>query len=240
MNAIILAAGMGTRLRSVVDDCPKGLIAFDGETLVARSVRLLRAHGIGAITIVAGYRAERYHAFAAAQANIGVVVNHAFATTGSMASLAVALDASLPGDCLVLESDVVYEGRALDTLLQSGEPDATLVSGPTGAGDEVWVHAEDGAVRAMSKAREALPSAAGEFVGITRLSRAAAEEMHAAFAAFERRTGHGRMDYETGALVEIAQARRIAALVMPDLCWGEIDDQTQYERVAGYVWPRVQ
>ena len=63
-DAIVLAAGVGMRLRSVDDDRPKGLVEIGGETLIGRSIRLLRAAGIERITIVAGYRAESYLEFA--------------------------------------------------------------------------------------------------------------------------------------------------------------------------------
>ena len=90
-DAIILAAGMGIRLRSMVRDRPKGLIEIDHETLVGRSVRLLRHAGMTRITIVTGYAAGQYEQFARDQSDIQLVVNDHFATTGSMASLAVGL-----------------------------------------------------------------------------------------------------------------------------------------------------
>jgi choline kinase len=238
--AIVLAAGVGSRLRGVIDDRPKGLIEIGGEALMARSVRLLADRGVTDVVLVAGHRADAYHAFAADRAGVRVVVNAGYASTGSMASLAVAIDSREPSDVLVLESDIVYEARALDRLLSSPDGDATLVSGLTDAGDEVWVSAPGGWLRAMSKARGDLPSVDGEFVGITRLSAGGVIAMRDAFRRFADRHGHGRMDYETGALVEVAAARRIAALGIPDLCWGEIDDERQYDRVTRLVWPRVQ
>ena len=63
-DAIILAAGMGIRLRSMVRDRPKGLIEIEHETLVGRSVRLLRDAGMTRITIVTGYAAGQYEQFA--------------------------------------------------------------------------------------------------------------------------------------------------------------------------------
>jgi L-glutamine-phosphate cytidylyltransferase len=239
-DAIILAAGMGQRLRAVVDDRPKGLIAFDGESLVARSTRLLRAHGIGRVTIVGGYLAEQYEAFATRAHGVQVVRNDAFASSGSMASLAIGLTKVQSADVLVLESDIVYEARALREILAATDPDVTIASGPTAAGDEVWVDASRGALRAMSKRRDALQTVVGEFVGITRLSAAAATAMQRAFDRFTAAHGHERMDYETDALVAIAQQRSIAVLLLPDLCWGEIDDEQHYARVAADVWPHVQ
>jgi len=237
-EAIILAAGMGSRLRAVIDDRPKGLIEIGGQSLVGRSVTLLRAAGIRRITIVAGYQAEAYHAFARDRNDIRVLINEAYETSGSMASLAVALDAMRDLDVLILESDIAYEARALSAVL-SGAENATLLSGPTGAGDEVWVSSEAGRLLAMSKRREDLTNVAGEFVGITRLSAPAAFAAHAVFKRFERAHRHGRMDYETGALVQIAPVYPIATSLVPDLCWGEIDDEHQYARVVERVWPVI-
>jgi 2-aminoethylphosphonate-pyruvate transaminase len=233
-RAVILAAGSGERLRSVVDDRPKGLVEIDGETLVARSVRLLRAAGIDAITIVAGYRADDYSRFAAGPCDIRIVLNNCFATTGSMASLDVGL-AAVDGDVLIVESDIVYEPRALTAILAAPDRDATLVSGPTAAGDEVWVSASGGRVRAMSKDRAGMVDIAGEFVGLTRLSPAGCAAMRETYARFVREHGHGRMSYDTDALATISATTPIAPVVVPDLCWGEIDDECQLQRVIGLI-----
>jgi choline kinase len=237
-HAIVLAAGMGTRLQSVVDDRPKGLIEIDGETLVGRSVRLLRARGVEAVTIVVGHRADAYRTFAADRSDVHLIPNDAYAATGSMASLALALE-SIAEPVLVLESDLVYESRALDALMASPFSDATLVSGRTGAGDEVWVSVRDGRLETMSKRADDLSAIAGEFVGITRLSAAACVTMRDAFAAFVREHGHGRLDYDSGGLVQAARVHHIAAVLIPDLCWGEVDDDRQLTRVTREVWPIV-
>ena len=236
MHAVILAAGQGMRLRSVVDDRPKGLVEIAGEALVARSVRLLRESGVREITVVAGYRADHYATFCAHDGGLRMVTNGDYASTGSMASFAAALDAGVATDILLLESDIIYEPRALTTIIAADGGAATLVSGPTDAGDEVWVHAVDGRLHAMSKRRRDLPDTVGEFVGITRLSVAAAQAMRDEFSRFVAVHGHGRMDYETGALVAVAARRPVTVAVVPTLQWGEIDDEPQYARVSAMRW----
>ena len=235
-RAVILAAGQGIRLRSMVDDRPKGLIEIGGEPLVGRSIRLLRDAGVDEVTIVGGHLAGQYADFCAEHQGIDLVLNHEYAASGSMASFAAAFDRGATGDLLLLESDIVYEPRALTAILAAPGEAATLGSGPTGAGDEVWVHAVDGHLRAMSKRRRELPSSVGEFVGITWLSAAAAVAMRDRFAGFVAVHGHGRMDYETGALVAVAQRCPVAVVVVPDLQWGEIDDERHYARVTAMPW----
>jgi len=235
--AVILAAGMGTRLQGVFSELPKGFIEIGGEALIRRSLRLLQERGIERIVIVSGHLGEAYEALASEIPGVEVVENPAFATTGSMASLACALEV-LKEDFLLLESDLFYEERALDVLLQGEAPDALLASGPTGATDEVWIEDRDGFLRAMSKDPAELHHVYGELVGIVRISAALAGRMAHAFAAFTAAQGHGQMAYETDALVEAAAHHPVALCRVPDLLWGEVDYESHYLRVRDEIWPR--
>ena len=236
-SAVILAAGMGTRLRGVFSDRPKGFIEIGGESLIARSLRLLFERGIERVVIVAGHLGQAYHALAESDPRIRVVDNADFASTGSMASLAIGIEAIEQGDFLVLESDLFYEERALDALLASPDRDALLVSGPTGATDEVFVDAPAGRLLGLSKDRAALGAVCGELVGLLRCSEALGERMCEAFSRFERTKGHGQMAYETDALVEVAGSWPVAICLVPDLLWGEVDYEQHYLRVRDEVWP---
>lgn len=55
MNAIILAAGMGTRLRPLTNDIPKALVKINGGPIIERQIKYLREIGIEKIIIVTGY-----------------------------------------------------------------------------------------------------------------------------------------------------------------------------------------
>ena len=60
MRAIILAAGMGTRLRPITLTTPKSLIEVAGETLIERQIRFLQEKGVHEIIVVTGYLAEKF------------------------------------------------------------------------------------------------------------------------------------------------------------------------------------
>lgn len=60
MRAIILAAGMGTRLRPITLTTPKSLIKIGNETLIERQIHFLQEKGINEIIIVTGYLAEKF------------------------------------------------------------------------------------------------------------------------------------------------------------------------------------
>jgi 2-aminoethylphosphonate-pyruvate transaminase len=236
-TAVILAAGMGTRLRNEVADRPKGFVRIGARPIVEESVLRLRSRGITDVVIVTGYAASHYEALARDWPGLVRTVHNAeFAESGSMYSLWCARDL-ISRAFLLLESDLVYEPRALDVLLDAPDADAVLLSGPTGAGDEVFVEAAGGRLIAMSKDRSRLGTVAGELVGISRVSAELFELMQriAAQAFLTTR----RFDYETGCLIAAARERPIACPVVADLAWGEIDDPAHLRRVTGTVYPVV-
>lgn len=60
MRAIILAAGMGTRLRPLTLETPKPLIEINGESMIERQIRFIKEIGIEEIVVVTGYLKEKF------------------------------------------------------------------------------------------------------------------------------------------------------------------------------------
>lgn len=233
-----MAAGRGVRMGPRGQSIPKGFIEVGGQFLVERSLSLLARAGIRHVTIVTGHLAERYDGVPPVP---GVAVsrlhNPLYAEKGSFESLRVGLGA-MEGPFLLLESDIIYEPRALETVLASHHDSVILTSGPTGAGDEVyvWADAKEGVARfrGMSKQRAThADEPFGELVGISKISAELARQLtiHAAEAA-------ANADYES-AVVRAAGDNPIACLRVDDLLWGEIDDETMLARVETTLWPRL-
>jgi len=237
-TAVILAAGMGTRLRDEVEDYPKGFLQLGKQPIIEESIERLVAAGIQDVVIVTGHCAEYYDRFAAGQDGlVRIVHNPRFADSGSMYSLYCARDA-IDDDFLLLESDLIYEQRALTELLIEPAADAILLSGPTGAGDEVWVETRDGDLVAMSKDRNALTGlVTGELVGISKISTGLFRLMQEiAGQAFETSL---RYDYETDCLVAAGARRPIRCPVVSDLIWSEIDDPSHLQRAREQIYPNI-
>ena len=57
-KAVLLAAGRGTRMQSLTDDCPKPMLPLQGRPLLAHQIERLEEAGVRQILIVTGYRAE--------------------------------------------------------------------------------------------------------------------------------------------------------------------------------------
>jgi len=238
-SAVILAAGMGTRLRGEVEDYPKGFLRLGKQPIIEESIERLVAAGIQDIVIVTGHCADHYERLAAGQGGlVRTVHNPRFADSGSMYSLYCARDL-IDGDFLLLESDLIYEPRALTELLNDPAADAILLSGPTAAGDEVWVETQDGNLVAMSKDRGSLSGfVTGELVGISKISAGLFALMQEiAGEAFEATLHY---DYETDCLVAAGARRPIHCPVAADLVWSEIDDPDHLQRAREQIYPQIQ
>lgn len=128
-TAVILAAGLGTRLRPLTDSCPKPLIEVHGVPILHNALRQLAAVGVEKAIIVVGYRSEAIERSCMERFG-GIEVRYihstAFERTGSAYSLWLARDALLEGDVLLLEGDVFFETRTLQNVLDSAGDVAAL------------------------------------------------------------------------------------------------------------------
>lgn len=232
--AVVLAAGLGSRLQSVHSAAPKGFVEIAGVPIIQRSLDALRAAGVREVVIVVGWMAEHYRNWVATQSSSIVCVdNAAYATTGSLRSLLLGCAAVQGRDVVIVESDLLYEPRAAAMLLAAPSPDTMLVSGFTKSADEVWVYGGADRLEHLSKTAWGDRRALGELVGLTRLSAATVEAMRDAASDLPA-SAH----YEDG-LNAVATARAVSLLVAADLAWCETDDEQHLERARSTVWPRI-
>jgi 2-aminoethylphosphonate-pyruvate transaminase len=238
--AIILAAGMGVRLKDRGRLSPKGCLCLGEKSIIEESVLRLLATGIERIVIVTGHLAEQYETLRDRYGEtIQLVHNPYFADSGSMYSLYCARHC-VDEDFLLLESDLVYECRALTTCLESPNDNVLLLSGFSNSNDECFVESRDGRLVKISKDQDSLGSKVpGEMVGISRISRSLFGVMLK--AAEERFQTSRHMNYETDGLVAAAaQDVLISCPVVKDLVWCEIDDETHLARARNKIYPAVQ
>jgi 2-aminoethylphosphonate-pyruvate transaminase len=226
---------MGTRLGKLGTEIPKGFLKLGDTTIIEESLDKLVAVGVQRVVIVTGHLASFYVELAKRREGlIETVQNPRYADSGSFYSLWLALDylaaANHTGSFLLLESDLVYEPRALEEVLADPHEDVVLLSGPTGSGDEVWVETDThGCLVAMSKDRNRLGTEpAGELVGITLVSRAFAEDLRSRVGDLLSRLPAA--EYETVGLVEVASRRSVHCHRADGLLWAEIDDENHLSR----------
>lgn len=236
-TAVILAAGLGIRMGPRGKLVPKGLIDVGGAPLVPQSVATLKRAGIDQIVIVTGHLQEQYQA-AFAGSDVRLIHNPDYASTGSLQTLRVALS-EVTGAVVLLESDLIYAPQILSAVKPG--TDRFLVSGPTGAGDEVYTWLQPGVagcrMALISKDLSARPEPPfGEMIGITCLSAQKAAQMRDVAGHVLRKSPAAH--YEEG-LVALAQDVPIECVRFDDVPWAEIDDEDMLARVRGEVWPKI-
>jgi 2-aminoethylphosphonate-pyruvate transaminase len=236
-TAVILAAGLGSRLKDRTTDMPKGFINVGGKSLIEQSVSKLLKAGIKKIIIGTGHASDYYEKFARFYPGIiSCVKNEQYRETGSMFTLFNLKD-SIQNDFLLLESDLLYDQRGLEVLLGLKHPDVILASGRTNSNDEVFIEAaSDGNLINMSKKSSDLKSVFGELVGITKISYPTFQKM-CRFAEKEF-TNKPKLDYEY-VLVGIAGETDILVKKIEDYVWCEIDDETHLRRAENDIFPKV-
>lgn len=235
--AVILAAGLGSRMGFHTNEKPKGFIEIAGEAIIERSVRILLENGIQKIVIGTGYLSGFYERLSGKYRCIRTVKNPDYAETGSFYTLYNMKDV-IDGDFLLLESDLLYEKRAVSILCSHEKPDVILASGKTGSEDEVFIETDDeNLLVSMSKKAEDLENIYGELVGISRLSNAAFREMIGLF--YDDIETARSIEYET-ALIRLAGMRPLWVEKATGLAWTEIDTDKHLKRAEQIIWPRIQ
>jgi choline kinase len=253
-TAVILAAGMGSRLQEITNDLlPKGLIKINGKSLVERSIEKLRSLGIEKIYIVTGHLNEFYDELAKQNNYIETRKNRKYKATGSMTSLSI-VEEELKEDFLLLESDLIYEVYGLIKVINYEKEDCILLSGPTNSGDECYVEVREENLYKITKKREEIEEVYGELVGISKISIELYKEMLRQYKEFNSRINDYRSeesffknsnkkakkyDYED-AIFDAARKRRVGYLKVENLVWGEIDDKNHLERIKKVVLPKLE
>lgn len=235
-TAVILAAGMGTRLQDLGKSQPKGFLQFGEKPIIEESIEKLIKSGIKRIILVTGYHHEFYETLAKKYEIITTQFNPKYAESGSFYSLFCARNL-INSDFLLLESDLIYEQQALTTVINFPKDNVILLSGKTNAGDEVYVETKQETIVTMSKNPQKLQQITGEFVGICKISLSLFAEMLAeAKLRFETNL---KGDYETDGLVAVAKSYPVYYQLVPNLIWAEIDDYQHLIRARELIYPAI-
>ncbi|TNF29996.1 MAG: phosphocholine cytidylyltransferase family protein [Deltaproteobacteria bacterium] len=251
MRAILLAAGIGERLRPLTDEMPKCLVPIGGRSLLARHLdHFARLPEIDRVGIVTGYRAEQIAAGVAAWREatgatlpIETVHNPRY-REGSILSMAAARDWLLADDCVVMDADVLYGLPLLARLVRSRYATCCFLldDAAVRTGEEMMVCAAKRRVGHLARSSE--PSTwsgwdqIGEGVGFTRVAASAAPTLLEEIDAL-RAAGRDDVEYEV-ALDAFVKRVEAGFEHVHDLPWTEIDFPTDIQRATRDILPRLE
>ena len=238
MQALILAAGIGSRLQMGL---PKCLVEVGGRRLLDHQLDAIEQAGAERITLVLGYQHQRVEDAAGGRAE--VVLNERYAETNSLYSLWLArhavegaVEGAVGADLLVLNSDVLFAPELLRDLLAVGGS-AIAVDSSSGDQDEhMKIRQRQGRLARIGK--DLLPMYShGESIGVVHLSALA---VRAGFAAAESLIGRGREnDWAATALNDVVGRHRVSCLDVAGQPWVEIDFPEDLDRARNHIWPAI-
>ncbi len=130
MQGLILAAGMGKRLKDLTQENTKCMVKVNGVTLIDRVLHQLEKLHLSRIVIVVGYKGEKlidYIQTLGIQTSICYVDNPIYHKTNNIYSLSLAKEYLLADDTLLLESDIIFEDSVLEILLKDPRETLALV-----------------------------------------------------------------------------------------------------------------
>ena len=131
MQAVILAAGMGKRLKDLTQDNTKCMVKINGVTLIERMLRQIERHHLSRIVIVVGYEGQKLIDYIGTLKGITTPIvyvnNPIYDKTNNIYSLSLAQDYLCEEDTLLFESDLIFEDCVIDTLLDDPRPSLALV-----------------------------------------------------------------------------------------------------------------
>lgn len=239
MNAIILAAGKGTRLNGV-ELKPKCLFEVGDQTLLDRQLSALATAHVDNVVMVLGFEAERIQRHC--PAHVSFVINSRFGDTSSLYSLWLAKD-YCSGGFVVLNCDVLFHPELLQQLLSAPFDAALLIDfvdkQNNQLGDEeMKVKVSDGLITDIRK--DMHPTQAdGENVGIAMFKPPAAKRL---FAEMDRLISSGDCDRDWAprAFREYAMRYPLHAISTNNYPWIEIDFPEDYRRAQEQILPRIE
>jgi len=179
-NAIIIAAGLGSRLRPHTDSVPKCMLDFGGKTLLERQMEAYQSCGISDISVVRGYLKEKI-----SYPGITYFDNQDYKANNILNSLFCA-ETKIIGPTICGYSDILFDKEIVMSLLTSPHDFSIVVDTdwrsyyegrtkhPPEEAEKV-IFDSDGVVRKIGKGIDGGPNLDGEFIGMLKLNAEGAQ-----------------------------------------------------------------
>lgn len=233
MQAIILAAGMGRRLKELTNDNTKCMVKVNGVSLIERMLRQLDEFRLERIVIVVGYKGKElidYISSLPVKTPVVYVDNPIYDKTNNIYSLYLARNYLMESDTLLLESDLIFDTDALRQLVEDPYPSLALV-----AKYESWMDGtvvkleEDNSIRRFIPKKHFRYEDIGSYyktVNIYKFSRTFSNSHYVPFLeAYIRALGENEYYEQVLRVIALLDKPEIKAEVLREgVSWYEIDD----------------
>lgn len=228
MQAIIMAAGKGSRLGSLTEHEPKAFLEINGMKLIEYNIALLHAYGIKDIIIITGYQNERFEEFARNIEGIRCVYNPFFEMVNVLGSFYMGQE-YLSEDTIYIHADTLCSPDIFKDLLDTDGDMVLPVDFKPCDEEAMKVRTQDGCVVEISKE---IPCdiGEGEFIGIAKIGKEILPDLRTAVKKLMKEKQFGA--YFEGAIQELIGLHRYKLEILPTKkrFWAEIDFEEDYEK----------
>jgi choline kinase len=232
MKAVILAAGVGSRIRPLTDNCPKSLLKVGGHTILEMMISHIRDCGITDVVIVLGYLQEQIKDYVSQnfpELNTHFITNDQYATTNTGFSLMLARDLVAGSSFIKFDADVVFDKTILRQLISCDHDNALCIDKNIQLDAEeikVIIRENNRVVKAskMVNPKEAI----GESIGIEKICADTAIQLFAELEIMMQDTQNHQEYYEAAYERLIEKDVPFYALNISGLKWIEIDTQEDF------------
>lgn len=232
MQGLILAAGMGKRLKELTQNNTKCMVKVNGVTLIERVLHQLDKLHLSRIVIVVGYEGKKlidYIGTLEIQTQICYVNNPIYDKTNNIYSLALAKEYLLKEDTLLLESDLIFEDHVLEMLLNDPRPTLALVDKYESWMDGTCVKiGQDDSIEAFVPGKKFVFEDIPQYyktVNIYKFSRHFSENYYVPFLdAYSKALGNNEYYEQVLRVITMLDDPEIKAKKLNGQLWYEIDD----------------
>jgi choline kinase len=232
IKAVILAAGVGSRIRPLTDNCPKSLLMINGKTILEMMISHIQKCGISEIVFVLGYLQDQIKDYVKTQFPDLVahyITNKKYKETNTGYSLLLTKDLVQNSTFIKFDADVVFDISILKNLIDSEHDNCLCIDKNINLDVEeikVIIREENRVVKASRTVNP--EDAIGESIGIEKISPEAAHALFSELEIMMKDEQHHQEYYEAAYERIIEKDVPFHALDISGLKWTEIDTKEDF------------
>lgn len=230
--AVILAAGIGSRLSPLTDNCPKSLLPVGGSVILERMIRNCLSCGMSQFVLVLGHRANEIQQFVDKTfrgIRVTYVINDRYRETNTGYSLMLAAPAIGSSEFIKFDADVVFDTKILRGLVDDERPNVLCIDRNIALADEEVKVIVDDQMRVLEIGKSVDPETAlGESIGIEKISAKTGPLLFAELSEMMESEVHAQAYYEAAYARLVGKGTEFRVLDITGLNWTEIDTAKDY------------
>lgn len=243
MKAVILAAGIASRLRPLTNNTPKCLLNVGSKCLLARTIDSLIANGFDRLVIVTGYLKEMIESFVSANypdLRVEYIFNSKYDSTNNIYSLWLAKSAVQGQSMLLLDSDILFDSALISALLESKHENCLALNSHELGDEEIKVILNtDGQITEISKTCS-IETAVGESVGIEKFSAEFVQDLYTELDDMILNKGQSGVFYEMAFENLIKKGAEIYTVDTTNIFSMELDTVEDFETACAKIPAHLQ